>query len=121
MHRLTPTWPAAAALQRDAAGTLRDAHWALSGFGRLIAASRDQRLGFPARRILQSIRQRRRGRVRRNADQPSTTLGPSHVVARAEASVDVVVDYADVLHERVHTRGPDEAVRLRLQLFRECL
>jgi len=31
----------------------------------------------------------------------------------------VVVDDADVLHERVHARGPDEAVPLRLQLLRE--
>ena len=33
--------------------------------------------------------------------------------------MDVVVDYADVLHEGIHTRGPDEAVPLRLQLLGE--
>src|SRR5712692_2822220 len=38
------------------------------------------------------------------------------VVGRSEAPMDVVVDHADVLHERVHTGGPDEAVPLRFQL-----
>ena len=32
------------------------------------------------------------------------------VVGRAEASMDVVVDHADVLHERIHARWADEAV-----------
>jgi hypothetical protein len=45
--------------------------------------------------------------------------GRGEVVARAEAPMDVVVDHTDVLHERVHTRGPNEAVPLRLQLLRE--
>ena len=35
--------------------------------------------------------------------------------------MDVVVDHADVLHERVHARRADEAVPLRLQLLRERL
>ncbi len=43
------------------------------------------------------------------------------VVSRAEAAMDVVVDHADVLHERVHARWADEAVPLRLQLLRERL
>ena len=43
------------------------------------------------------------------------------VIARAEAPVDVVVDHADVLHERVHARRADEAVPLRLQLLGELL
>jgi NAD-binding of NADP-dependent 3-hydroxyisobutyrate dehydrogenase len=43
------------------------------------------------------------------------------VVSRAEAPMDVVVDHADVLHERVDTRRPHEAVPLRLQLLRERL
>jgi hypothetical protein len=41
------------------------------------------------------------------------------VVGRTEASMDLVVDHADVLHERVHATRPDEAVPLRLQLLRE--
>jgi hypothetical protein len=31
----------------------------------------------------------------------------------------LVVDHADVLHQRVHARRPDEAAPLRLQLLRE--
>src|SRR6202035_2615123 len=46
------------------------------------------------------------------------TLG---VAGGSEAAVNVVVDHADVLHERVHTRGPDKAVPLRLQLLGERL
>src|SRR5262249_32593770 len=38
--------------------------------------------------------------------------GRGAVVDPAEAPVDVVVDHADVLHERLHARGPDEAVPL---------
>ena len=34
------------------------------------------------------------------------------VVGGSEATVDVVVDHADVLHEGVHARGPHEAVSL---------
>jgi hypothetical protein len=51
----------------------------------------------------------------------STALGRGGVVGRAEAPMDVVVDDADVLHERVHTRRAHEAVPLRLQLLRERL
>ena len=51
----------------------------------------------------------------------SADPGRGGVVGRAEASMDVVVDYADVLHERVHTRAPHEAVPLRLQLLCERL
>src|ERR1700730_17887017 len=40
-------------------------------------------------------------------------------VGCSEAPMDVVVDHADVLHEGVHTRGPDEAVPLRFQLLGE--
>src|SRR5258708_39175907 len=40
-------------------------------------------------------------------------------VAGAEASVDVVVDHADVLHERVHAGWADESVSLRLELAGE--
>src|SRR5690242_733313 len=47
--------------------------------------------------------------------------GRGGVVGRAEAPMDVVVDDADVLQERVHARGPDEAVPLRLQLLGELL
>src|SRR6266536_5690907 len=36
----------------------------------------------------------------------SAASGRAGVVGRAEASMDVVVDHAEVLHERVHTRGP---------------
>jgi hypothetical protein len=39
----------------------------------------------------------------------------------AEASVDVVVDYADVLHKGVDARRPDEAETLRFQLLGERL
>jgi len=53
--------------------------------------------------------------------QSSPAPGRGGVVGRAETPVDVVVDHADVLHERVHTRRPDEAVPLRLQLLRELL
>src|SRR6266487_1425641 len=49
----------------------------------------------------------------------SVASGRAGVVGRAEASMDVVVDHADVLHERVHARGPHEAVPLRRQLLRE--
>jgi hypothetical protein len=35
--------------------------------------------------------------------------------------MDLVVYHADVLHERVHSRGPHEAVSLRFQLLRERL
>src|SRR5205085_10930555 len=38
---------------------------------------------------------------------------------RSEAHMAVVVHHTYVLHERVHTRGPDEAVPLRLQLLGE--
>jgi len=51
----------------------------------------------------------------------STAPGRSGVVDRAEAPVKVVVDDADVLHECIYTRGPHEAVPLRLQLLRERL
>src|SRR5438552_2531110 len=51
----------------------------------------------------------------------STPPGAGAVVDRAEASMDVVVDHADVLHKRVHARGPDESVALRLQLLGERL
>jgi hypothetical protein len=34
------------------------------------------------------------------------------MVRGSEAAVEVVVDHADVLHERVHARRPDEAVAL---------
>src|SRR6266550_6487107 len=44
------------------------------------------------------------------ASRSSTASGPAGVVDRAEAAMDVVVDHADVLHERVNARGPDEAV-----------
>src|SRR3954449_12727415 len=47
--------------------------------------------------------------------------GRGGVVGRAEAPMDVVVDHADVLHERVDARRPHEAVPLRLQLLRERL
>src|SRR5262249_41948005 len=45
--------------------------------------------------------------------------GRGAVVDPAEAPLDVVVDHAYVLHERLHARGPDEAVPLRLQLLGE--
>src|SRR6266566_3666080 len=51
----------------------------------------------------------------------SAAAGHGGVVGRAEAAMEVVVDHADVLHERVHARGPHEAVPLRLQLLRERL
>src|SRR6266568_7177688 len=51
----------------------------------------------------------------------STASGRGGVVGRAEAPMEVVVNHADVLHERVDTRGPHEAVSLRLQLLRERL
>src|SRR4030088_634107 len=51
----------------------------------------------------------------------NVTPGRRALVDRAEAPVDMVVDHADVLHERVHARGPDEAVPLRLQLPGERL
>src|SRR2546423_1530565 len=52
----------------------------------------------------------------------SSALGDrGGVVDGAEAPADVVVDHADVLHEGVHARGPDEAVPLRLQLLGERL
>src|SRR6201989_1202719 len=41
--------------------------------------------------------------------------------AGAKAAVDVVIDDADVLHERVDARRSDEAVALRLELLGECL
>ena len=51
--------------------------------------------------------------------QPVSTSGRSvlpataaSIVGGSEAAVDVVVDHADVLHERVDARGPDEAVSL---------
>jgi hypothetical protein len=47
----------------------------------------------------------------------SAAPGCGAVVGRAEASLDVVVDHADVLHERVHARWADEAAPLRLQLL----
>ena len=50
-----------------------------------------------------------------------TPLARDQLIGRAEAAMDVVVDHADVLHERVHARRPDEAVPLRLQLLRERL
>jgi hypothetical protein len=40
---------------------------------------------------------------------------------RAEASVDVVVNYADVLHKGVDARRPDEAEPLGFQLLGERL
>src|SRR5438128_1770983 len=45
--------------------------------------------------------------------------GRGAVVARPKAPVDVVVDHAHVLHERVYARRPDRAVPLRLQLLGE--
>jgi hypothetical protein len=51
----------------------------------------------------------------------SADPGLGVVVGRAKAPMDVVVDHADVLHERVDTRRSDEAVPLRLQLLRERL
>jgi Dehydroquinase class II len=47
--------------------------------------------------------------------------GRGAIVDRAEATMDVVVDHADVLHERVDARRPDEAITLILQLFGERL
>ena len=41
------------------------------------------------------------------------------LASRTEAAVDVVIDQADVLHERVHAGRSDETVPLRLQPFRE--
>ena len=38
------------------------------------------------------------------------------IVGCAEASVDVVVDHADILHERVHAGRADKAVSLRFEL-----
>src|SRR5260370_357991 len=57
------------------------------------------------------------GAVRSPGSSAATCYGA--VVGRAEASMDVVVDHADVLHERVHAGWADEAIPLRLQLFRE--
>ena len=42
----------------------------------------------------------------------STLASIGGVVGRAKAAVEVVVDHADVLHERVHARRPHEAVPL---------
>ena len=49
------------------------------------------------------------------------SLSSSPVIGGSEATVNVVVDDADVLHERVHTRGSHESVSLRLQLLRKSL
>jgi hypothetical protein len=66
------------------------------------------------------------GRPMPPARQPSArrfsmAAGCGGVAGRAEAAMDVVVDHAGVLHERVHTRRPHEAVPLRLQLPGERL
>lgn len=50
------------------------------------------------------------------ADRPSSRHNGSPVVGCAEAAVKMVVDHADILHERVHARRTYEAVPLRLQL-----
>jgi hypothetical protein len=55
------------------------------------------------------------------AFRSSAARGCFGVVDRAETAVDVVVDHADVLHERVHARRSDKAVPLRFQLLRERL
>src|SRR5882672_8790607 len=47
------------------------------------------------------------------AERESTAPAAVGLGGRAEAPVDVVVDHAHVLHERVHARGPHEAVPLR--------
>ena len=51
----------------------------------------------------------------RHGSLPQRPLGLSwrlRVVAGSKAAVDVVVDHADVLHERIHARGPHEPVSL---------
>jgi Na+/H+ antiporter NhaA len=72
-------------------------------------------LGLEARRELDlgELRDRRR--------LSSAARGCFGVVDGAETAVDVVVDHADVLHERVHARRSDKAVPLRFQLLRERL
>lgn len=59
--------------------------------------------------------------ARRQVAHAAREPPPRSVVGRPKAAMDVVVDHADVLHECVHTRRPDEAVPLRLQLLRERL
>jgi hypothetical protein len=51
----------------------------------------------------------------------STAPARRRVITRAKATMDVVVHYADVLHEGIHTRGAYESMSLRLQLLRERL
>src|SRR5205807_2650327 len=50
------------------------------------------------------------------SNHPTSARSPGS--DRAEAAVHVVVDDADVLHERVHTGGADEAISLRADVQR---
>jgi len=57
----------------------------------------------------------------RGSSSPSGLGWTLAVVGGSEAAADVVIDDADVLHECIHARRPDEAVSLRLQLLGECV